>query len=137
MMTGTELLPMRVLGSAWPRHFNKTVAEATWANIQKVGLPEWSEDDQTLARALQKELGNATQRGLSVKLAERTRRTGQGKPRRRLRRHRRHFLERADRHAALPVEHSRAARPQLGERHLDGHADRAQGRRPRAPRSRR
>ena len=70
MMTGTELLPMRVLGSAWPRHFNKTVAEVTWTNIQKVGLPEWSEDDQTLARALQKELGNSTQRGLSVKLPE-------------------------------------------------------------------
>ena len=70
LMTSTEVLPMRVLGSAWPRHFNRTVAEATWANIQKVGLPEWSEDDQTLARALQKELGNATQRGLSVKLPE-------------------------------------------------------------------
>jgi aminobenzoyl-glutamate utilization protein B len=70
MMTGTELLPMRVLGSAWPRHFNKTVAEVTWANIQKVGLPQWSEEDQTLARALQKELGNANQRGLTMKLNE-------------------------------------------------------------------
>jgi aminobenzoyl-glutamate utilization protein B len=69
-MTGTEQLPMRVLGSAWPRHFNKTVAEVTWTNIQKVGLPEWSEADQTLARALQKELGNANQRGLAVKLNE-------------------------------------------------------------------
>jgi aminobenzoyl-glutamate utilization protein B len=69
LMTGTELLPMRVLGSAWPRHFNRTVAEAAWANIQKVGLPEWSEDDQTLARALQKELGTNV-RGLSTKLAE-------------------------------------------------------------------
>ena len=28
MMTGTELLPARVLGSAWPQHFNKIVAEA-------------------------------------------------------------------------------------------------------------
>jgi len=28
MMTGTELLPTRVLGSAWPQHFNKAVAEA-------------------------------------------------------------------------------------------------------------
>jgi aminobenzoyl-glutamate utilization protein B len=69
-MTGTEQLPMRVLGSAWPRHFNKTVAEVTWSNIQKVGLPEWSEADQTLAKALQKELGNANQRGLAVKLNE-------------------------------------------------------------------
>ena len=30
MMTGTELLPTRVLGSAWPQHFNKAVAEATY-----------------------------------------------------------------------------------------------------------
>src|SRR6187200_244105 len=30
MMTGTELLPSKVLGSAWPQHFNKTVAETTF-----------------------------------------------------------------------------------------------------------
>ena len=41
-----------------------------YANVQKVGLPEWSEADQTLAKALQKELGNATQPGLAVKLGE-------------------------------------------------------------------
>jgi aminobenzoyl-glutamate utilization protein B len=69
MMSGTELLPSRVLGSAWPRHFNRTVAETTWANIQKVGLPQWSEADQTLARALQKELGQREQ-GLAVKLGD-------------------------------------------------------------------
>ena len=69
MMTGTELQPSRVLGSAWPQHFNKAVAEATWANIKKVGLPQWSEADQTLARALQKEVGSREQ-GLAVKLAE-------------------------------------------------------------------
>ena len=68
-MTGTELLPSRVLGSAWPQHFNRAVAEATWANIRKVGLPQWSEADQTLARALQKELGSDEQ-GLAVKLAD-------------------------------------------------------------------
>jgi aminobenzoyl-glutamate utilization protein B len=69
LMTGTELLPTRVLGAAWPRHFNRIVAETTWANIQKVGLPQWSEDDQTLARALQTELGS-NPRGLSTRLAE-------------------------------------------------------------------
>ena len=58
MMTGTELLPTRVLGTAWPQHFNRTVAETAWANIQKVGMPTWSEADQTLAKALQKELGS-------------------------------------------------------------------------------
>ena len=65
MMTGTELLPTRVLGTAWPQHFNKTVAEVTWANIQKVGMPKWSDADQTLAKALQKELGS-NQTGLEL-----------------------------------------------------------------------
>jgi aminobenzoyl-glutamate utilization protein B len=66
-MTDTTLLPTRVLGSAWPRHFNRAVAEVTYANIQKVGMPEWSEADQTLARALQKELGGNEQ-GLSTRV---------------------------------------------------------------------
>jgi aminobenzoyl-glutamate utilization protein B len=64
MMTNTELQPMRVLGSAWPQHFNKVIAETTFANIQKVGMPAWSEADQTLAKALQKELGSREQGGL-------------------------------------------------------------------------
>ena len=58
LMTGTELLPTRVLGSAWPQHFNKAVAEAAFANILRVGMPEWSEADQTLARAVEKEVGS-------------------------------------------------------------------------------
>ena len=57
MMTGTELLPVRVLGSAWPQHFNRPIAEAMMANIERVGFPEWSEADQQLARALQENLG--------------------------------------------------------------------------------
>jgi aminobenzoyl-glutamate utilization protein B len=69
MMTSTELLPVRVLGSAWPQHFNKAVAEAMWANIKKVGMPQWSEADQTLAKALQKELGSREQ-GLTTKIGE-------------------------------------------------------------------
>jgi aminobenzoyl-glutamate utilization protein B len=64
MMAGVELLPERVLGSAWPQHFNKPVAEATWTNIQAVGMPKWSNEDQQLARALQKELKNPTEEGL-------------------------------------------------------------------------
>ena len=67
LMTGTELLPSRVLGTAWPQHFNKTVAEVTWANIQKVGMPTWSDADQTLAKALQKELGSR-ETGLALTL---------------------------------------------------------------------
>ena len=75
LMTGTELLPTRVLGSAWPQHFNKAVAEAAFANITRVGLPQWTDDDQTLAKALQKELGSS-ETGLTTKLAA----TLQGQP---------------------------------------------------------
>jgi aminobenzoyl-glutamate utilization protein B len=56
LMTNTEVTS-RILGSAWPQHTNKALAEAAYANMQRVGLPSWSEDDQTLARALQRELG--------------------------------------------------------------------------------
>jgi aminobenzoyl-glutamate utilization protein B len=55
MMTDTEV-GMRVLGSAWPIHANKTVAETMYANIKAVGLPQWSADDEKLAVALQREL---------------------------------------------------------------------------------
>jgi len=66
-MTGTELAGIRILGSAWPQHFNKVVAETTYANIQRVGLPTWSEDDQRLAKAVQKEL-KARETGLATEL---------------------------------------------------------------------
>ena len=65
MMTGTKLVSERVLGSAWPRHFNKPIAEATLKNIEMVGLPTWSEADQTLARAVQK-LEGTRQTGLAT-----------------------------------------------------------------------
>jgi aminobenzoyl-glutamate utilization protein B len=70
MMAGVELLPTKVLGTAWPQHFNRVVAETTWANIQKVGLPTWSAEDQQLAKALQKELKNPTADGLRLKLRD-------------------------------------------------------------------
>jgi aminobenzoyl-glutamate utilization protein B len=66
MMTDTELQPTRVLGSAWPRHFNRPVAEVTAANIERVGPPEWSEADQEFARAVQREIG-ARESGLSTR----------------------------------------------------------------------
>ncbi len=68
LMTNTSV-SSRVLGSAWPSHFNKVVAEATYANIKQVGLPQWSEADQTLAKALQKEL-KVQERGLPTELSQ-------------------------------------------------------------------
>ncbi|NUO01189.1 MAG: amidohydrolase [Saprospiraceae bacterium] len=55
MMTDTKV-SRRVLGSAWPRHFNKVIAETAYENIKTVGLPQWSEADHQLARALQREV---------------------------------------------------------------------------------
>ncbi len=67
LMTNTKWTS-RILGTAWPQHMNKTVAETMYANIKRVGLPTWSEADQTLAKALQKELGNPTQPGLATRI---------------------------------------------------------------------
>lgn len=53
MMTGTKV-GSRLLGSAWPQHMNKVVAETMYANIQKVGMPAWSDDDQAFARLVQR-----------------------------------------------------------------------------------
>ncbi len=66
MMTGTTVT-QRVVGSAWPAHFNKAIAEAQQKNIEMVGVPQWSEADQTLAKALQKEIG-AKVEGLKLKV---------------------------------------------------------------------
>lgn len=49
----------KVVGQAWPGHFNKFVAEVQQKNIDLVGMPTWSEADQTLARELQREIGVA------------------------------------------------------------------------------
>jgi aminobenzoyl-glutamate utilization protein B len=69
LMTGTEIDTIQIVGSAWSRHFNKPVAEATYENIQRVGLPDWSEDDQTLANGLQRELGQE-ERGLADSIGD-------------------------------------------------------------------
>jgi aminobenzoyl-glutamate utilization protein B len=69
MMTGTRLASEEVLGSAWPGHFNKTLAQTMWENIKQVGLPTWTDADQRLAKAVQKELG-VPDSGLAVKLPD-------------------------------------------------------------------
>jgi aminobenzoyl-glutamate utilization protein B len=55
MMTGTDV-SSRLLGSAWPQHMNKDVAETLYANIKAVGLPKWDDADIALAKGIQKEL---------------------------------------------------------------------------------
>jgi len=67
MMTNTTMT-YRYLGSAWPGHFNKPIAEAMYENIKAVGLPKWSEADQTLAKAVQKEVKSPEIKGLDTEL---------------------------------------------------------------------
>jgi aminobenzoyl-glutamate utilization protein B len=64
MGTGTQLSSVRILGSGWSGHFNKPIAEATANNIRMVGLPQWSNEDQQLAKSLQCELGNRNPNGM-------------------------------------------------------------------------
>ena len=68
MMTKTKV-SRKIMGTAWPRHFNKVIAETMYENIKKIGLPKWSEEDQTLAKAVQKEVESYNQNGLSLKLS--------------------------------------------------------------------
>ncbi len=67
LMTNTTV-SRKILGSAWPRHFNQVIAETMYENIVQVGLPEWSDEDQTLARALQKEVNARDTSGLAMEL---------------------------------------------------------------------
>lgn len=69
LMTDTEV-SSRILGSAWPRHFNKVIAETMYENILEVDLPEWSEDDQALAKGLQEETNSDNRDGLATVLNE-------------------------------------------------------------------
>ena len=55
-MASSTTVSQRVVGSAWPGHFSKPVAEVQQKNIDLVGMPKWSEADQTLARELQREV---------------------------------------------------------------------------------
>lgn len=64
-MTDTTVT-RRMLGASWPRHYNRILAETVQQNIERTGLPTWTEDDQTFARAVQraaggKEVGLATE----------------------------------------------------------------------------
>ncbi len=68
LMTDTSFTS-RIVGSAWPRNFNRTIAEAMYENIRTVGLPDWSEQDHAMARAVQKRVGSE-EKGLATELDE-------------------------------------------------------------------
>ena len=66
--TGTTV-EHRVLGYAAPNYGNKPLAEAAYRNIQAVGMPKWSADDEAFAKAVQTTNGLKVQ-PLSTEVAE-------------------------------------------------------------------
>jgi len=67
LATDTELSEIRCLTAVHQKHINKAEALLFQKNIELVGMPAWTEEEQAFARALQKELG-AEQKGLPEKV---------------------------------------------------------------------
>jgi aminobenzoyl-glutamate utilization protein B len=66
MMTNTTVT-RKLVGTAAPRHFNKTIAEVLQSNIERVGLPTWTDEEQIFAKAVQK-VSDGNQDGLATKM---------------------------------------------------------------------
>jgi aminobenzoyl-glutamate utilization protein B len=56
LMTGTTFKE-HVLSACWPTRDNRTMAEIVQANIDLVGLPAWTPEEQALARRIQEAAG--------------------------------------------------------------------------------
>jgi aminobenzoyl-glutamate utilization protein B len=52
LMTGTTY-DVKYAASAWPQLVNKTIAEAIQKNVDTVGMPKWSDEEQQRARDFQ------------------------------------------------------------------------------------
>jgi aminobenzoyl-glutamate utilization protein B len=65
--SGTVLDTPRIITAIHQRHSNKGMAEALQSNIELIGLPEWTEKEQSFAKSLQKELG-AKETGFPVEI---------------------------------------------------------------------
>jgi len=55
--SGTMLDTAIILTAIHQRHSNKGMAETIQKNIELIGMPEWTEQEQLFAKSLQKELG--------------------------------------------------------------------------------
>jgi aminobenzoyl-glutamate utilization protein B len=62
LMTNTEW-SVDVLSAVWPTRGNRTVAETVQRNIELIGMPEWSAEEEALAKAVQTRAG-AKEEGL-------------------------------------------------------------------------
>jgi aminobenzoyl-glutamate utilization protein B len=67
LATGTELLTPRFVAAVHQQHSNKAAAELYQKNIELVGMPAWTEEENAFAKALQKEL-KAKEEGMPAKV---------------------------------------------------------------------
>jgi len=67
LATGTELAEVRTIAAAHQRHSNKGMAELLQRNMELVGMPVWTEEENEFAKALQKELGEE-EKGMPTKI---------------------------------------------------------------------
>jgi aminobenzoyl-glutamate utilization protein B len=56
LMTGTSE-EYQLVAAGWPQLGMKAIAEVVQSNIDKVGMPRWSDDEQRFAHELQKSMG--------------------------------------------------------------------------------
>jgi aminobenzoyl-glutamate utilization protein B len=56
MMANCEL-EMSIMSGVWPVRLNETVARTVHRNMEMVGMPVWTDDEQTFARAVQNGAG--------------------------------------------------------------------------------
>ena len=68
LMTNTEL-EVEVLSAVWPVRGNQTLAEVLQSNVEHVGLPTWTPEEQEFAKKLQKAAG-LEQEGLRDKIPQ-------------------------------------------------------------------
>jgi aminobenzoyl-glutamate utilization protein B len=69
LATGTELASIKVVSAIHQRHANKALAELIQKNIELVGMPEWTEEENAFAKALQKDLGRP-ERGMPTRVGQ-------------------------------------------------------------------
>jgi aminobenzoyl-glutamate utilization protein B len=67
LMSNTEVA-VEVLSAVWPLRCNRTLAELLQRNIETVGMPAWTEEEQALARELQKN-ANVKVEGLKCEIS--------------------------------------------------------------------
>jgi len=69
LASGTELSEVKFVSAVHQSNSNKGMAELIYKNIELVGIPQWTEEEQAFAKALQKELG-AKETGMPAEISK-------------------------------------------------------------------